>query len=454
MPTKPAVSVLVIDDNAGSLELLSAALAHPDIEILTASDPEQGLDLVASRHPQIVLTDLVMPGMTGLEVLDRVMEMDPSTDVILMTAHYSSETAVEAIKKGASDYLNKPVSIAAIREKIGKLIENAKKRQKALQLQDEILQNAEFEGIVGNSPLMWEMFSRVRRVAPHYRAVLVTGETGTGKDLVAQALHRLSPVARGRLVVLNCSAVVESLFESELFGHVKGSFTGATNDKQGLVEHAHGGTLFLDEIGDMPLATQAKLLRVLQNQEVQRVGSLTPRKVDIRVIAATNHDLRAAVEEKKFREDLYYRLAMVEIHVPRLADRQGDLPLLVRHFISKFASQYGKEIRGLTRRAEIQLSLHPWPGNVRELENVIGHASMMTMGDTIDVQDLPPYMMKAGSSPLPAAEETGAPGTLEEQERLLIVRALEAAGGNQSRAARQLRIGRDALRYKIKKHGL
>jgi DNA-binding NtrC family response regulator len=454
MSAKPAVSVLVIDDNAGSLELLSEALAHPDIEILTASDPEQGLDLVAARHPQIVLTDLVMPGMTGLEVLERVVEMDPSTDVILMTAHYSTETAVEAIKKGASDYLNKPVSIAAIREKIGKLIENAKKRQKAVQLQDEMLQNAEFEGIVGNSPLMWEMFSRVRRVAPHFRSVLVTGETGTGKDLVAQALHRLSPVARGRLVVLNCSAVVETLFESELFGHMKGSFTGATGDKPGLVEHAHGGTLFLDEIGDMPLATQAKLLRVIQNQEVQRVGSLTPRKVDIRVIAATNHNLRVAVEEKKFREDLYYRLAMVEIHVPRLAERQGDLPLLVRYFISKFAGQYGKEIRGLTRRAEIQLSLHPWPGNVRELENVIGHASMMTMGDTIDVQDLPSYMLKTGSTPALAPEDSGTAGTLEEQERLLIVRALEAAGGNQSRAARQLRIGRDALRYKIKKHGL
>ena len=456
MPANSGLSLLIIDDNPGSIELLSNALAHLDIEILTASDPEQGLDLVASRHPQIVLTDLLMPGMTGLEVLSRIMEIDPSTDVMLMTAHYSSETAVAAIKKGATDYLNKPISIAVVREKIGTLIEASKRRQKILSLQGEVLATAEFEGIVGNSPLMWEMFSRVRRVAPHYRSVLVTGVTGTGKDLVAQALHRLSPAANGRLVILNCSAVVETLFESELFGHVRGSFTGATNDKTGLVEHAHGGTLFLDEIGDMPLGTQAKLLRVLQNQEVQRVGSLTTRKVDIRVVAATNRDLRVAIEEKKFREDLYYRLSMVEIHVPRLAERQGDLPLLSRHFISKFATQYRKEILGLTRRAEILMAAHSWPGNVRELENVIGHAAMMTMGEMIDIHDLPSYLQGKGGHLAVSAASQDSPGlgTLEEQERFLLVQALEASGGNQSEAARKLRIGRDALRYKMKKHGL
>ena len=456
MPTRPALSLLIIDDNAGSLEMLSSALAQPDLEILTASDPEEGLDLVHSRHPQIVLTDLVMPGMTGMEVLDRVMEFDPATEVILMTAHYSTESAVEAIKKGASDYLNKPVSISALREKIGALLETARKRQKASQLQDEMLASAEFEGIIGNSPSMWDMFSRIRRVSPHYRAVLVTGETGTGKDLVARTLHRLSPASQGRYVVLNCSAVVETLFESELFGHVRGSFTGATHDKAGLFEHAHGGTLFLDEIGDMPLATQAKLLRVLQNQEVLRVGSLTPRKVDVRVIAATNRDLRKEITEKRFREDLYYRLSMVEIHVPALNDRKEDLPLLERHFISRFASQYGKEITGLTRRAQIRLALHSWPGNVRELENVIGHACMMTLGDSIDVQDLPSYLQTPGSSEeavIPVDAESGV-GTLEDQERQLITRAMQSAGGNQSQAARILRIGRDALRYKLKKHNL
>jgi DNA-binding NtrC family response regulator len=461
MSAKTALSLLVIDDNPGSLELLSSALARPELEVLTASNPEEGLEIVHKRHPQIVITDLVMPQMSGLDVLDRIMEFDPSTDVILMTGHYSTESAVEAIKKGASDYLNKPVSIHDLRERIGKSIENARKRQRALQLEDELLASAEFQGIVGNSPLMWDMFSRIRRVAPHYRAVLVTGETGTGKDLVARALHQLSPVSNGRYVVLNCSAVVETLFESELFGHVRGSFTGATNDKPGLFEHAHGGTLFLDEIGDMPLATQAKLLRVLQNQEVLRVGSLTPRKIDVRIIAATNRDLRAEIAEKRFREDLYYRLSMVEIQVPRLAERKEDLPLLQRHLLSKFSKQYGKEIRGLTHRAQIVLSLHSWPGNVRELENVIGHACMMVMGDTIDVQDLPPYLQKADREPsesalVATALPTDQPGlgTLEEQERLLIVRALEASEGNQSQAARMLRIGRDALRYKLKKHNL
>ena len=223
--TSSVLSVLIIDDNPKSLELLSTALAQPDLEILTASDPKQGLDLVYDRHPQIVLTDLVMPHLTGMEVLERIMEFDPATEVILMTAHYSTESAVEAIKKGASDYLNKPISLATLRERVGKLVENARKQRRSLQLEGELLANSEFQGIVGRSPVMCEMFPQIRRVAPHYRAVLITGETGTGKDLVARAFHQLSPVSGGRYVVLNCSAVVETLFESELFGHVKGAFT-------------------------------------------------------------------------------------------------------------------------------------------------------------------------------------------------------------------------------------
>src|ERR1022692_3795542 len=378
----PAVLLLIIDDNLSSLELVSNALAQPGLEILPASDPEVGLDIACTRPPQIVLTDLVMPHLSGLDVLERIMEIDPATDVIIMTAHYSSESAVEAIKKGASDYLNKPISLPTLRERVGRLVEEARQRQRSLHLEDELRTSSDFEGIIGRSPLMWEMFTRIRRASPHYRAVLITGGTGTGKDLAARALHRLSPVHSGRYVVLNCSAVVETLFESELFGHVKGAFTGATHDKPGLFEHAHGGTLFLDEIGDMPLTTQAKLLRVLQNQEVQRVGALSARKVDVRVIAATNHDLRALIADKRFREDLYYRLSMVEIQVPRLEERKEDLPLLERHFVARFAAQYKKDIRGLTHRAQVRLSLHGWPGNIRELENVLGHACMMAMGDT------------------------------------------------------------------------
>ena len=450
------LSLLIVDDDPGNLEMLSAALAQPGLDILTSSDAEDGLNLFCNRHPQIVLTDLVMPNMNGMELLERVLEIDSTTDVILMTAHYSTESAVEAIRRGASDYLNKPVSVGALRERIGILVAEARRRQRAMRLEEELRSNSEFEGIVGRSPQLWEMLSRVRRVAPHYRALLITGETGTGKDLVARAVHKLSPVASGRLVVLNCSAVVETLFESELFGHIKGSFTDATSDKPGLFEHANGGTLFLDEIGDMPLGTQAKLLRVLQNQEVQRVGALTARKVDVRVIAATNHNLRQAIAEKRFREDLYYRLSMVEIHLPRLADRKEDLPLLERHFIARFATEFRKEIRGLTRRAQVRLAQHSWPGNVRELENVIGHAAMMTLSDTIDIQDLPGYL-QAGSEHVAAPALSAPPvevRSIEEQERLLLMRALEAAGGNQSRAARILRIGRDALRYKLKKHNL
>jgi DNA-binding NtrC family response regulator len=456
------VSLVIIDDNPGSLELLSSALAQEGLEISVASDPEAGLDLVYDLHPQIVLTDLVMPGMSGMEVLDRIMEFDPSTEVILMTAHYSTESAVEAIRKGASDYLNKPISIATLRERIGNLVKESRRRRHTLQLEDELLAGSEFEGIVGNSPLMWDMYSKIRRIAPHYRAVLVTGATGSGKDLVARALHRLSPASSGRYVVLNCSAVVETLFESELFGHIKGAFTGATHDKMGMFEHAHGGTLFLDEIGDMPLATQAKLLRALQHQEIQRVGSLAARKVDVRVVAATHRDLHAAINEKQFREDLYYRLAMVEIHVPQLSERKEDLPLLQRSFVSKFAAQYGKTVRGLTPRAQMMLTRHSWPGNVRELENVIGHACMMVMGDTIDVRDLPEYLWEPVDRTAASTgernsvpEPVSAPaGWLEEQERRLIVQALQTAGGNQSQAARILRVGRDALRYKLKKYNL
>jgi len=464
-PAQNLLSLLIIDDNPGSLEFLSSALAREGIQIFTASDPEQGLDLVYTHHPQVVMTDLVMPNISGLEVLERIVEFDPAIDVVLMTAHYTTDTAVEAIRKGAADYLNKPIALTVLRDRVGRLIEAAMQRQRVAQAETDLEQAAHFQGMVGRSPEMWEMFSRIRRVAPHFRAVLITGETGTGKELVAQALHRLSP-AKGNFVVLNCSAVVETLFESELFGHVKGAFTGADRDKPGLVEHASGGTLVLDEIGDMPLSTQAKLLRVLQNQEVQRVGSLQPHKVDVRVLAATHKDLRKAIAEKQFREDLYYRLSMVEIRVPRLGERMEDLPLLTRHFVAKFARQFDKPIRGLTPRAQILLGRHSWPGNVRELENVIGNACMMTMSELIDVPDLPQLLPSASghaadlSRPLPGTAQPGSttkgsPGSsLDEIEKQLVVDALSRVNGNQSQAARQLKIGRDALRYKMKKYGL
>jgi DNA-binding NtrC family response regulator len=398
-----------------------------------------------------------MPKMNGIELLTRILEVDPAIDVILMTAHYSTDAAVEAIKKGACDYLTKPISLPVLRERVDKLAADARRRRRVSQLDGELMDSSQFEGMVGRSPLMWEMFGQIRRVAPHYRACAVTGPTGTGKELVAQALHKLSQ-ASGPMVVCNCSAVVETLFESELFGHVKGAFTGADSSKMGLFEYANLGTLFLDEIGDMPLSTQAKLLRVLQNREVQRVGSLTARPVDVRVVAATNHDLRAQIAEKRFREDLYYRLSMVEIRTPALADRKEDLPLLERFFIQKFAAQYRKHVESLTPRAQILLARHAWPGNVRELENVIGHACMLAAGEVIDAADLPQYMRQGISAAIPpsATPSAAAEGELsfDEQERRVIEQALDRTGGNQVHAARMLGITRDKLRYKIKKHNL
>jgi DNA-binding NtrC family response regulator len=451
---RPAVSLLVIDDNPSGLDLISNAVAQPGLEVLQSSDPEEGLQLFRDRRPQIVLTDLVMPRMNGLQLLDRIKEVDPTTDVILMSAHYSTESAVEAVRKGASDYLNKPVSPGPLRERIGKLVEEVRRRQHALALEDELRAHAEFEGIVGRSPLMWEMFCRIRRVAPHYRSALITGQTGTGKDLVARAIHRLSPVATRRFVVLNCSAVVETLFESELFGHVKGSFTGAAHDKLGLFEYADGGTLFLDEIGDMPLGTQAKLLRVLQNQEVQRVGALSVRKVDVHVIAATNHDLKAAIAERRFREDLYYRLSMVEIQAPSLAERKEDIPLLQQHFVSRYAAQYRKKIRGITHRAQIRFFRHAWPGNVRELENVISHAAMMAPGDMIDAADLPQYLQASSEQADPAAVPRPCGETLAEVERAHIIRVLRETGGVVTAAAVRLDVPRTTLNALMRRLGI
>jgi DNA-binding NtrC family response regulator len=374
--------------------------------------------------------------------LERIVSVDAGVDVILITAHYSAESAVEAIQKGAADYMTKPIEIEKLRSRISSLLHDAEMRQKTLRLDQELIDAYQFEGMVGRSPLMLEVYAKIRRIAPHFRTVLVTGATGTGKELAAKALHRLSPAARGPFIVCNCSALVENLVESELFGYVRGAFTGATQDKVGMFEHADGGSIFLDEIGELAPAAQAKLLRVLQNRQVQRVGSLTPRNIDVRVIAATHRDLKKMVREGHFREDLYYRLGVVEIPMPVLANRREDLPLLERYFIQKFSAEYNKPIAGLVRRAQTRLATYPWPGNVRELENVIGNACMMTDANLIDINDLPDRLRG------PLTEELGGDETflpLEELQRRHILRVLEGVGGNKARAAEVLGIGRATI---------
>jgi two-component system, NtrC family, response regulator HydG len=442
MGTQTTIKLLVIDDLQESLEIITAALAREGLEIFAEQDAEAGLDTFQRIRPRIVLLDLVMPKMGGMELLERMVNVDPGIDIILMSGHYSAASAVESIQKGACDYMTKPLDIEKLRTRIDNLVKEAEVRHRTLSLDKELVDACQFQGIVGRSPLMLEVFAKTRRIAPHFRTVLITGASGTGKELVAQALHRLSPVAGGPFVICNCSALVESLAESELFGHVRGAFTGAIQEKPGLFEHAHGGTIFLDEIGELSPAVQSKLLRAVQNREVQRVGSLNTRKVDVRVIAATHRNVKMMVSEGQFREDLYYRLAVVEIGLPPLASRREDLPLLERYFIQKFSAEYNKPITGLVRRAQMRLAAYTWPGNIRELENVIGNACMMAEGSLIDIADLPERLRE----PQPD-ELSGVEGflSLDELQRRHVLRVLEGVGGNKARAAEILGIGRATI---------
>jgi DNA-binding NtrC family response regulator len=442
----PSLRLVVIDDDPKNLKFVNFILANAGLEIHTASEPQEGLDLIRRLRPQIVLMDLVMPGVQGMELLEKIVEFDPGIDVILMTGYYSTESAVEAVQKGAADYFPKPFSPEKLRQRIGLIVEEAKRRQRSSTLENELLENFQFEGIIGRSPLMLDLFSKIRRVAPHFRSVLITGPTGAGKELVVKALHQLSGSGK-RFVAVNCSSITESLAESELFGHVKGSFTGANQDKVGVFEYADGGTAMLDEIGEMPLQMQAKLLRVLQNHEVQRVGSPAVTKVDVRVVAATNRDLHEMSRQGKFREDLYFRLSAVELKVPSLAQRPEDLPLLERHFLKAFASQYNKSVSGLTRRAQTVLARYPWPGNIRELQNVIEHACMMTESDVIDVRDLPERVQNQAAA---ADADYEVLMSIDQLERRHAQRVLDHVGGNKVRAAEVLGISRTHLYQLLK----
>jgi DNA-binding NtrC family response regulator len=447
--------LLAIDEDAQNLESITNAFLQEGFEILIANDTETGFDLFLKARPRMVVLGLPTPEAIGMDLLERMVGVDPSVNVILIADHYSAESAVMAIQKGACDYLTRPVDFRRLRHRTASFLAEAEIRRKTLSLDQELLQACQFEGIVSRSPLMLDVFAKIRRVAPHFRTALITGATGTGKELIAKALHRLSAAAADRFVVCNCSALVETLVESELFGYVKGAFTGAIQDKAGLFESADGGIIFLDEIGELSLVAQAKLLRVLQDHHVRRIGSSVPRSVDFRVIAATNRDLREMVREGKFREDLYYRLAVVEIGLPALTSRREDLPLLERHFVEKFAAEYRKPIAGITRRAQARLAIYPWPGNIRELESVIGHACMMADGKFLDLGDLPERIRNQSNDQFPIDE---ALFSLEELQRRHVMRVLERVGGNKARAAEILGIGRATIyqllsRMKLEKGG-
>lgn len=438
------LKLLVIDDNPETIQLIQDTFSSNQMEVIAAEDPDTGLELFFRQRPLIVLVDLKLPRMSGIQVLQTIVAADPAAEVILITAHYSAESAVEAIQKGASNYLTKPLDLQKLRAQIERVQAEVRRRERTAELDRELLHVYEFEGMIGRSPLMLEVFAKIRHVAPHFKTILVTGTTGTGKELVARALHNLSPVASAPFSVVNCAALVDTLLESELFGYVKGAFTGALRDKVGIFEFADGGTVFLDEIAEMPLAAQSKLLRVLQYQEVQKVGSPAPRRISVRVIAATNRDLQEEIAKGRFREDLYYRLSMVEIFLPPLSERKEDLPLLQRHLLSKFSNQYNKEIQGITRRAQACLASYSWPGNVRELENIIGNACMMVADSVIDVRDLPERLRRPIRMPFRVGTDATAL-TLEQVQQRHVLDVLQHFGGNKARTAEALGIGRGTL---------
>lgn len=440
--------VVVIDDDEQTLELIREELGSRLLEVFTSSSPEEGMRLIEEKRPEIVVVDSVLPRLCGVDFLQHVLEVLPGTNGVILGGCQSHECAVDAIKKGAVDYIFKPDFLPRLRRTIDQLIEAKEAPRRQVRAGDDVIGSFEAEGIIGRSPLMLAALEIAYRIAPYFRTALVTGQTGTGKELMARLLHKISPVAGRPFVVGNLSALAETLLESELFGHVRGAFTGAIQDKVGLFEAANGGTLFLDEIGELPLAAQTRLLRALQTREIQRVGSPQTRQLNIRVIAATNRDLRSMVAQGTFREDLYYRLAVAEIELPSLAERKDDLPLLKRHFLNRFASEFNKpRLRGYSEPTKRLLRRYGWPGNIRELENVLSYACMVAEGELIQLADLPGRLrtlkaedMLEGTDMVP----------LEVMQRRYVRHVLDRMGGKRGHAASVLGINRMRL-YRILK---
>lgn len=444
-----SAKLLVVDDDEAILRFMERFARSLGFDVHVRNSGPGALASLSVIKPDVVLVDLTMPELTGIDVLRAIRVTDPECHVILMTGNPSVDTAIEAVKAGALDYLAKPVDTDRLRRLLNGVLNERRRRELLMDADEGLAHELEFQGMIGRSPKMQKLFDAVRRLAPHARTVLVTGETGTGKELVAKALHALGPRHSHRLLTLNCSAVVENLFESELFGHVRGAFTGATDTKVGLFEHADGGTLFLDEAGELPMALQAKMLRAIENGEMQRVGSLETRYADVSVIAATNRDLRAQSAAGTFRADLFYRLSVIEIHLPPLRERREDIPYLTAAFVKTAAKRLNRTINGVTRAAEDLLQRVDWPGNLRELRNVLERACIMSDARILTENDIAAAMAApSGSAELvapPSATPSMDPHLLSTAQRDQVQRAMETTNGNKTAAAKLLGVSRRSL---------
>jgi two-component system NtrC family response regulator len=447
--TKDSRKVLLIEDDASLRRVTEFALHSAGFHVLSAADGTQGLASFHKDKPHVVITDIQMPGLSGFEVLQQIKAESPKTLVIVITAYGSIEKAVNAMKEGAYDYLAKPFSRDELVLVVKRAFSFLGLQKENQQLREELDHHADFNHIVGISDGMRNVFDVVRKVALTDASVLITGESGTGKELIARALHQGGARAEKSFVALNCAAIPANLLESELFGHVRGAFTGALNERTGKFVEADGGTLFLDEIGEMPMELQPKLLRVLQEMEVEPVGG-KPRSIDVRIVAATNQDVETAIEEGRFREDLYYRLSVIPIELPPLRYRAEDIPLLIRHFLERFSSG---EPLGISNKALDFMTTYPWPGNIRELQNTIERLVILSQGDEIKFQDLPVKLRTAKPLSKNRVVELPSEGyPLEDIERDAVIQALERNGWNQTRAAEFLQVPRHTLTYRMEKY--
>jgi DNA-binding NtrC family response regulator len=450
--------ILVVEDDPDIRKILQLFLAEKGFHVKVAEQPAMALEILEQGPVDLILSDVRMPGMSGLELLRHLKQRDPELQLVLMTAYSSVQDAVEAIQLGAADYVEKPIDFRRLERVIAAVLEKRSLEQRTRILEQRLKGCVVFEGMIARSQQMLDMCALIERLARYPTTALVTGESGTGKELVARALHRLSPLKDKPFVVCNCTTLAPNLLESELFGHVRGSFTGADRDHKGLFETAHGGTIFLDEIGELPLGVQVKLLRVLENREIKRVGSPHPIQIDIRVIAATNRNLADMVAQGTFRDDLYYRLNVGAIHLPPLRQRSEDIEPLCAHFIDAFNQKLGKRVTGLDNAVLDVFLRAPWHGNIRELSNVIERAMIDTKGPVIMLDALPPHLLAAPSgqaSPTMAPLAPPAPDlSLEAAERDQIRRALDAAGGRRIAAARLLGLSRRTLYRKLDKYGI